>query len=119
MDLRSFLSSLRMMDSGQIVAASADLDEQVASAAGQMEWWRATVEIDRELRARRSARLGASAAHDAAVAVTEAARAAGIGLPDPRVTAVARAAGDVARGLVVHAAATDDLLRGCRHLSAA
>ena len=59
------------------------------------------------------------AANQAAAAVTAAARAAGMVMPDPRVTAVARAAADVARGLVVNASAVDDLLRGCRGLVAA
>ncbi|MHB8464215.1 MAG: hypothetical protein ACYDH6_03500 [Acidimicrobiales bacterium] len=119
MDVGSFVASLRQLDARSIDAAAADLDRQASSAAGEVSWWRATVEIDRELRARHAGRLAARAAHQATTAVLRAAAGAGIELPDARVTAVARAAADVARGLSVDAPAAGDLLRGCRHLVAA
>lgn len=119
MDVQSFVVTLRRLDAESIAAAAADLDEHAASVAGEVSWWRATVDIDRQLRATHSGRAGAQAAHQAAAAVLAAASRAGIDLPDPRVTAVARAAADVARGLAVDAPAVEELLRGCRHLLAA
>jgi|HubBroStandDraft_6_1064221.scaffolds.fasta_scaffold849295_1 hypothetical protein len=119
LELDGFISWLRHLDAAAITAAAAELDEAASSAAGEVDWWRATVEIDRLLRARHAGRRAGVAANQAAAAVTAAARAAGMAMPDPRVTAVARAAADVARGLLVNAAAVDDLLRGCRGLAAA
>ncbi|HEY2427342.1 MAG TPA: hypothetical protein VGI06_00320 [Acidimicrobiales bacterium] len=119
MDLSDFMTLLQRLDAEAITAAAAELDANAASAAGELSWWRATVEIDRQLKIHRAGRIGALSATQAAAAVTQAATAAGMVLPDARVTVVARAAADVARGLAVHAAAVDDLLRGCRHLVAA
>ena len=119
MDLSDFMGLLERLDADAIAAAASELDAYAASAAGELSWWRATVEIDRELRLHRAGRVAALSATQAAAAVTQAAVAAGITLPDARVTVVARAAADVARGLAVHATAVDELLRGCRHLTAA
>lgn len=119
MDLGEFIASLQRLDGDTIVAAARDLDEQVSSAAGEVSWWRATLEIDRQMRLRRAGRRAAQAASQAAAAVTRAATRAGIELPDSRVTMVARAAADVARGLAVDAAAADGLLQGVRALCAA
>jgi hypothetical protein len=118
-EVDGFISWLHGLDEPAIVATAAELDLAASSAAGEVEWWRATVEIDRLLRARHAGRRAGLAANRAAAAVTAAARAAGMTLPDPRVTAVARAAAEVARGLLVDASAVDDLLRGCRGLAAA
>ena len=65
----------------------------------EVDWWRATIAIDKLLRRTRGSRRAAQAATDAAKAVQEAAGRAGIPLPDSDVTRVARAAADVARGL--------------------
>ncbi len=119
MDLPHFIECLHRLDRATILAAALELDESASSAAGEVSWWRATVEIDRQLRRHRAGIRAAHAARAATSAVLWAAGQAGIALPDDRVTAVARAAADVARGLEVHAAAVDDLLRGCRHLVAA
>jgi hypothetical protein len=116
MDLESFVAALQHLDAKGIAAASTELDLRVATAAGEVSWWRATVAIDRQLRARRAGRLGALAAHKATAAVMGAAMNAGVPVGDPRVIAVARAAADVARGLVVQAPAAHELLRGCQHL---
>jgi hypothetical protein len=66
----------------------------------EVDWWRATIAIDKVLRHVRLTRQAAHAASDAAHAVQEAASHAGIELPDDDVTHVARAAADIARGLV-------------------
>jgi hypothetical protein len=114
-----FLIILRRLTADVILAAAADLEEHAASAAGEVAWWRATVEIDRLLRAHRAGRRGALAASQAAGTVAAAAVSAGLDRSDPRVMAVARAAADVARGLAAESSAVDDLLAGCRHLLAA
>jgi hypothetical protein len=119
MDLGSFVETLRQLDALSIGAAADELDAAASSAAGEVSWWRATVEIDRQLRAHHASRSGARAAHQAASAVLSAAARCGIALPDDRVTAVARAAADIARGLAVDAAAAQDLLQGCQQLVAA
>jgi hypothetical protein len=116
MDLERFVETLRQLDATSIGAAADELDAAASSAAGEVSWWRATVEIDRQLRAHHASRTGAWAAHQAANAVLGAASRAGIALPDDRVTIVARAAAEIARGLVVDAAAAQDLLRGCLRL---
>ncbi len=65
----------------------------------EVDWWRATIAIDKVLRNHRCARHAARAALGATRAVQSAATDAGIALPDDDVTRVARAAADVARGL--------------------
>jgi hypothetical protein len=119
MTSEEFLTSLRRLTAGTIIATAEDLEENAASAAGEVAWWRATVEIDRLLRRLHASRMAARAAAQAAAAVGEAAVAAGLDRTDPRVTAVARAAADVARGLAADSSAVDDLLAGCKHLLAA
>jgi hypothetical protein len=119
MDVNQFIGSLNRLDVDAIVATAADLEERASSAAGEVTWWRATVEIDRQLKACRAGRRAAVAASRAAAAVIHAAAAGGLPTADQRVTAVARAAADVARGLEVSAPAADELLEGCRRLVAA
>jgi hypothetical protein len=119
MNIEEFVTRLRAMSPAMILAAADDLEVTAASAAGEVTWWRATVEIDRLLRLHHAGRRAALAASQAASAVVSAARAAGLDVTDRRVTAVARAAADVARGLAAESTAVDDLLRGCRHLLAA
>jgi uncharacterized protein (DUF924 family) len=119
MTSEEFLTSLRRLTAGSIIATAEDLEENAASAAGEVAWWRATVEIDRLLRKQHASRIAAYAASRVAATVAEAAVAAGFDRTDPRVTAVARAAADVARGLAADSSAVDDLLAGCKHLVAA
>ncbi|HZQ58988.1 MAG TPA: hypothetical protein VFA84_13185 [Acidimicrobiales bacterium] len=119
MTSEEFLTILRSLTADMILAASVDLEEHAASAAGEVAWWRATVEIDRLLRLNRSGRVAARVASQAAATVATAAVAAGLDRADPRVMSVARAAADVARGLAAQSSAVDDLLAGCRHLVAA
>jgi len=66
----------------------------------EVDWWRATIAIDKVLRHVRQTRQAAHAAAEAVHAVQDAATRAGIALPDDDVTRVARAAADIARGLV-------------------
>ena len=112
MTIEEFLITLRRLTADTILAAADDLDEQASTAAGEVQWWRATVEIDRLLRLRRVGRRAALAASQAASEVTAAALRAGLDLADRRVTAVAR-------GLTAESPSVQDLLDGCRHLVAA
>lgn len=77
------------------IARSLDLD----SLADEVDWWRATIAIDRALRHARCTRQAARAAAHAVELVQSSARRAGYQLPDDDVTRVARAAAEVARGL--------------------
>ena len=119
MSIEEFLTTLQGLTADTIYAAADELDAHAATAAGEVAWWRATVEIDRLLRLHHAGRRAALAATQAAAAVTAAAISAGLDLADRRVTAVARAAADVARGLTAESTAVQDLLEGCRHLIAA
>jgi len=77
------------------IARALDLD----SLADEVDWWRATIAIDRAIRQRRCTRQAARAAATAAELVRASALRAGFELPDRDVTKVARAAAEVARGL--------------------
>jgi hypothetical protein len=70
------------------------------SAADEVEAWRVTLTIDRVLRRTQRTRLAARAASSITHTVLQIAAAQGIRLPDEEVTHVARAAAEVARGLV-------------------
>ena len=92
-----FTASLKAMSAAELRHVAASLDaEQICD---EVDWWRATIAIDKVLRRTRCARRAARAAADAARSVQDAADRAGIRLPDADVTRVARAAADVARGL--------------------
>jgi len=92
-----FTAALRAMSADDLHQVAASLDaEQICD---EVDWWRATIAIDKLLRRTHGSRRAAHAATDASKAVQEAACRAGIPLPDAEVTRVARAAADVARGL--------------------
>lgn len=95
--LTEFLGVLRSLDAADLDRVGARLDSDLL--CDEVDWWRATIAIDKVVRHARRGRLAAQAAADAASTVQDAAVRAGIALPDSRVTRVARAAADVARGL--------------------
>jgi hypothetical protein len=97
MGLVQFVGVLRALDAEDLDRVGARLDSDVL--CDEVDWWRATIAIDKVVRHARRGRQAARAAADAAGAVQDAATRAGISLPDDRVTRVARAAADVARGL--------------------
>jgi hypothetical protein len=70
------------------------------NAADEVEAWRVTLTIDRVLRRTHHTRLAARAASSVTHTVLQIAAAQGIRLPDEDVTHVARAAAEVARGLI-------------------
>jgi hypothetical protein len=100
MQLESFIEALERLTAQQLGAVADQLDAAYASAAGEVAWWQATVDIERSVRRQHCGRHAMLAAHRASLAVLAAARSAAMELPDGRVTLVARAAADVARGLV-------------------
>lgn len=85
----------------QIEALAAVVRAELGSADGEVQWWRATLGVERKLRCARRGRLAGVAGHEASAAVLRAADAAGIrATRRDEVTLVARAASDVARALV-------------------
>jgi hypothetical protein len=98
MNPTDFAGSLRTLTRADIrdIAASMAHD----AVGDEVDAWRITIAIDRALRHSHRARKAAQAASSAAQAVQRAAAADGITLPDTEVTQVARAAAEVARGLV-------------------
>ncbi len=98
-----FAAALRTMSGEDLHRVAAALDaEQICD---EVDWWRATIAIDKLLRRTHCTRQAARAATEAAHAVQAAAGRAGIELPDADVTRVARAAAEVARGLAAGAPA--------------
>jgi hypothetical protein len=98
-----FIDGLRAMTGDDLLRVAASLDSD--AICDEVDWWRATIAIDKVLRHHHCTRRAARAATDAAHAVQDAADRAGIPLPDAQVTRVARAAAEVARGLSAGASA--------------
>jgi hypothetical protein len=112
MDLTELLDALRQLTAADVRAVASSLASD--TAGDEVDAWHATIAIDRALRHSHRSRLAARAAWDAAQAVQRGAEAAGTPLPDVDVTHVARAAAEVARGIVAGddcATEVDDLLR--------
>lgn len=95
--VHDFVTVLRALDGEGIERVAMRLDAD--ALCDEVDWWRATIAIDKVVRHAKKGRLAARAAAEAAHAVQDAAERAGYTLPDSRVTRVARAAADVARGL--------------------
>jgi hypothetical protein len=111
-DVDALTTALDMLSDSDLRRVAVGLRDHTDSAAGELDAWRATIDIDRTLRARRRTRDAAHAAARASHAVQVAAAAHGISLPDADVTIVARAAAEVARALVAGADVSADV----RHL---
>ena len=109
MDLKDLTATLSHMNAAEIHSVAAALDAHAESAAGEVDAWRVTLTIDRSLRRAHRTRAAAHAASDASHAVLRAAEAQGIALPDAEVTHVARAAAELARGLVAGPDAADEV----------
>jgi hypothetical protein len=93
-----FTEALRRLTADDVRAIARSLESE--TAGDEVDAWRATIAIDRALRHSHRSREAAHAAWAAAQTVQRTAVAQGIELPDPDVTHVARAAAEVARGLV-------------------
>jgi hypothetical protein len=99
MDLGEFTDVLGRMTATDIHRVAAALEQQRGTAAGDVDWWEATIAIERALKIAHRTRAAAAVACGASRAVQHAAVLCGVELPDNGVTAVARAAAEVARGL--------------------
>jgi len=93
-----FTGALRTLSIADIRDISASMAHD--TVGDEVDAWRITIAIDRALRHSHRTRTAAHAAYAAAQAVQAAATADGVALPDAEVTQVARAAAEVARGLV-------------------
>ena len=98
-----FLGTLEALTAYDLHRIAASLESE--SLTDEVDWWRATIAIDKVLRHSRCSRQAARAAGDAVRAVQGAAVRCGMTLPDDEITRVARAAADVARGLAAGPAA--------------
>jgi len=96
-DLDGFVAALGRLTAEdlRVVAKSLDTD----SLADEVDWWRATIAIDRALRHTRATRQAARAAAQVVDLVQARAESEGFVLPDDDVTRVARAAAEITRGL--------------------
>lgn len=97
-----FTGALRNLSAGDIRDIASSMEHDILS--DEVDAWRTTIAIDRALRHSHRTRQAAQAAYTAAQAVQRAAESAGgsggAALPEEQVTCVARAAAEVARGLV-------------------
>jgi hypothetical protein len=96
-ETRRFCAAVRGLSGPDLEKVALALDSD--ALCDEVDWWRATIAIDRVVRHGSRTRQAARAAQDAQRAVEDAAIRAGIALPDRDMTRVARAAADVARGL--------------------
>ena len=101
MDVGEFSRALESLTAEDIHRIAATLTSNHSeNAADEVEAWRVTLTIDRVLRRTHRTRLAARAASSITHTVLQIAAAQGIRLPDEEVTHVARAAAEVARGLI-------------------
>jgi len=100
-DVAEFSRALEGLTADDVHRIAATLTSNHSdSAADEVEAWRVTLTIDRVLRRTHRTRLAARAASSITHTVLQIAAAQGIRLPDEEVTHVARAAAEVARGLI-------------------
>jgi hypothetical protein len=95
--LDGFLAALAELSTDDLDRVARALDAE--TVADEVDWWRATIAIDRAIRHARRTRQAARAATRATELVVRCGEAGGRGPIDPVVARVARAAADVARGL--------------------
>ncbi len=98
MDLTGFHDALRQLTADDIHPVAKSLASD--TVGDEVDAWHATIAIDRALRHSHRTRHAARAAWDAAQTVQRVAEANDIELPDVDVTHVARAAAEIARGMV-------------------
>ena len=104
-DSAEFSELLEGLGGDDISIVAEGLRADLASAEGEVAWWRATIAVSGVLRRTRRTREASLAAHRAACAVVVAARQAGLGEERrTEVSQVARAAAEVARALVADVA---------------
>jgi hypothetical protein len=72
MELETFIVAVGRLRARDVVAIATQIEAAAASAAGEVAWWQATVEIDRLLRQRRCSRQATVAAPSTASEVARA-----------------------------------------------
>jgi hypothetical protein len=110
MDLTEFTDALRHLTADDIHRVAKSLASD--TVGDEVDAWHATIAIDRALRHSHRTRQAGRAAWDVAQTVQRTAEAHDMILPDVDVTHVARAAAEIARGMV----AGDDVARDVQHL---
>ena len=100
MDLVAFAGALAELTVDDIRAISHDLTEANTSTADEIAATRSVLLIEQTLRRTHRLHTAAAAALASATAVQDVAHAARVKLPDADVTRVARAAAQLARGMV-------------------
>jgi len=100
MKLKQLHEQIDRLDAHSLRALADEVRGRQDTAADEVSWWRATIELERTLRTRHVLVQAAMASHQAAAAVLARADELGIELPDADVTAVARAAAEAARAVV-------------------
>jgi hypothetical protein len=108
-----FSEALRKLTPADVHAIARSLESD--TAGDEVDAWRATIAIDRALRHTHRTREAAHAAWDAAQIVQRTMASQGVTLPDPDVTHVARAAAEVARGLVAAEGVESEVSRLLMH----
>lgn len=98
-----FLGSLSRLSGPDVEKVASALDSE--ALADEVDWWRATIAIDKVARRARRSREAGRWAREAARVVEVAAARSRAGLDEDEVRRVARAAADVARGLAAGPAA--------------
>lgn len=107
MEPTDFAHQLNQLTEADFIDLAERLDIRTGTAAGEVEWWETTMAIQRIVKSVGCRRSAARAAHQVCEVVRAAAERSGFDLPDDRVTRVARAAADVARGLAAGEPAHD------------
>lgn len=109
MELNAFTTTLGQLTPANFHAVACSHTKHHDTPADEIDAFRAVVHIDLVLRKQARTRDAARAAYAATRAVSFAAEAGDILLPDPEVTQVARAAALIARGIVAGPEADPDV----------
>ena len=109
MELTEFNRALEHLTADDVHRIAAMLDAHADSSADEVEAWRVTLTIDRVLRRTHQTRIAARAASTVTHTVLKVAAGQGIHLPDAEVTHIARAAAEIARGLVAGDEVTNEV----------
>jgi len=102
-ELAAFVDRLDELTGADIAAVAAQLRQELATADGELSWWRATIAVGANLKRHHCSREAGMAAHRASVSVLDAAARTDTDVSRDDVIVVARAASEVARVLVAEA----------------
>jgi len=99
-DTVRFLGEIAALTADELSEMAAAIAKEAASAAGEIAWWEATIDVARALHEQHLSLVAAAAGHRAALVAEAAWVGAGMASGDPRMTLVASAVDEAARGLV-------------------